>query len=154
MLSERTTSSSRNVVFFGRLFFAVFTIALAWPMLKPLVVTSLVSRSDMFAIYGRYGDAERYLARARWLDPRNSRVVSAEAFIDLGGSPSEMTRARAHLLPLAKVDEVNGQLWLDLAIIDAKLKHYDDARAEISVALQTLHDPTTKKFADVLRNHR
>ena len=146
-----TTSLSRSHIFGLRVAIATFLLLVAWPLVRPLVVTSLLSRSDL---YGKYGDAQRYIARAALIDPSNPRLVASQAFASLADGPKAMKAERDILLPIAQTQPENGELWLDLAIMDARLKDYPAAGVAIDNALRTRHDPTTQQFADVLHARR
>jgi len=127
---------------------------MTWPIARPLLVVSLIARSDLYIVYGKTAPAKRYLQRAAWIDPNNSDLINAEAFAALTDTPRTMDAARAHLIAVAQHEQGDGRLWLSLAIMDARLHHYAAATTDINIAAKSLRDPTTLELQRVLNARR
>lgn len=127
-------------------------VALAWPLLRPLIVTSLIQRADLYLVFGKTQQARTYLARAQALDPNNPDMLDTAALSHDGDPLPKLRIARNDLIGKAELEPNNGSLWLNLAIMDARLHHYHDARREIDVAARTLHDRTTLELQHVLHD--
>lgn len=146
--------SSHKYATIGRFAVVIFTIALAWPILRPLIVQSLVQRANLYLVFGKIPQAERYLARASRIDPNDGDLLDTIAQANVGDKVSELRAIRDKLYSQAKLQPSNGALWLNIAIMDSRLHHFREAAQEMHVATLTLHDPTTLKLQDVLDHHR
>jgi len=119
-----------------------------------MLVSSLVSRADLYLVYGKMPEANRYLARASLIDPNNPDLLDTLAQANESIGLSKLPPIRDSLFKRAQSQPSNGPLWLDLAIMDTRLRHFQAATQEIDVAALTLHDPTTLNLQNVLHHHR
>jgi hypothetical protein len=119
-----------------------------------MLVSSLVSRADLYLVYGKIPEANRYLARASLIDPNNPDLLDTIAQANESIAVPRLEPIRDHLFRRAQSQPDNGPLWLDLAIMDTRLRHFHAATQEIDVAALTLHDPTTLNLKNVLDHHR
>lgn len=117
-----------------RLLVVFMALALLWPFVRPALAELLVDRALGVLVQGDYGQAQRYINRAMWLDPNVTDVVDVDSFlIGISVTPAQLRKVRMRMDTYVALHPDDANVRQDRMVLEMRMRDYPAALRDVHV---------------------